>query len=323
MRPSRRRPRQRGQADGELTGADGEQGQPQPGVQPVPPAPRAGGRQPPEHGRGDVGHRRCGDQPRPPGHLRGGLGPAPARRAPVEVLVDPALRHPGGLAVQGRGDGLTACCTAHAGIVAADRSAVPGGVGRGSARTSGRPRRRGRPGGAGRAGARDAGRRVAVVRRTSPTGRWPRTSPRRPTCGRCRRWPGSRAAPRCAPGCCRSPAGSAPTTCAEARRGLVLVGEDTDLAALERDAPADEVGGPSPPRTCCDRLDARAARGLRAHPAASGCPTPRRPRWWAARSARSGRGWPGPAPTWSRRWSPPTTPAPAAPAELECPGLGK
>jgi RNA polymerase sigma-70 factor (ECF subfamily) len=39
------------------------------------------------------------------------------------------------------------------------------------------------------------------------------------------------------------------------RRGLVLVGEDTDLAALERDVPADEVGGTVAAQDVLDRLE--------------------------------------------------------------------
>ena len=39
------------------------------------------------------------------------------------------------------------------------------------------------------------------------------------------------------------------------RRGLVLVGEDTDLAALDRDAPADVVGGTVAAQDALDRLD--------------------------------------------------------------------
>ncbi|MFQ1003135.1 sigma-70 family RNA polymerase sigma factor [Modestobacter sp. SSW1-42] len=39
------------------------------------------------------------------------------------------------------------------------------------------------------------------------------------------------------------------------RRGLVLVSDDTDLAALERDVPVDEVGGTVAAQDALDRLD--------------------------------------------------------------------
>ena len=39
------------------------------------------------------------------------------------------------------------------------------------------------------------------------------------------------------------------------RRGLVLVGEDTDLAALQRDVPADEVAGTVAAQDVLDRLE--------------------------------------------------------------------
>jgi RNA polymerase sigma-70 factor (ECF subfamily) len=39
------------------------------------------------------------------------------------------------------------------------------------------------------------------------------------------------------------------------RRGLVLIADDTDLAALERDVPADEVGGTVAAQDVLDRLD--------------------------------------------------------------------
>src|SRR4051794_38529013 len=42
---------------------------------------------------------------------------------------------------------------------------------------------------------------------------------------------------------------------ARKRRGLVLVGEDTHLADLERDAPADVVGGSVAAQDVLDRLD--------------------------------------------------------------------
>jgi RNA polymerase sigma-70 factor, ECF subfamily len=42
---------------------------------------------------------------------------------------------------------------------------------------------------------------------------------------------------------------------ARSRRGLVLVGEDTDLGALVRDVPADEVGGTVAAQDVLDRLE--------------------------------------------------------------------
>ena len=42
---------------------------------------------------------------------------------------------------------------------------------------------------------------------------------------------------------------------ARRRRGLVLVGEDTDLAALDRDAPPDEVAGTVAAQDVLDRLE--------------------------------------------------------------------
>ena len=111
--------------------------------------------------------------------------------------------------------------------------------------------------------------------------------------GALRRSTGTAAMRRCGCGCCRSPGGCAPTTCAAASAAPA-----DRSAGPQRDRHGDAGAGDRrrPPR----RARRRPAGGVRAHPAGRASATRRPPGSSAARSARSAHGSPAPGPTWWR-----------------------